>query len=41
MGALPLVTLPHPVAGRAREEVREMAARAVAPLAAALTQARA
>lgn len=39
MSELPLVTLPHPIAGRKREEVDEMSARASAHLASALTQA--
>lgn len=39
MNGLPLVTLPHPIAGRKREEVNEMSARASAHLASALTQA--
>lgn len=38
MEALPLVALPHPVAGRAREEVEAMAKAARAELAAALTR---
>ena len=38
MNELPLVALPHPIAGRKREEVDEMSARASAHLAAALTQ---
>ncbi len=39
MKELPLVALPHPIAGRKREEVDEMSVEASAYLAAALTQA--
>lgn len=38
MEALPLVALPHPVAGRASDEVEAMAKAARAELAAALTR---
>jgi predicted dienelactone hydrolase len=38
MRELPLVTLPHPIAGRKREEVDEMSERASTHLAAALTR---
>ncbi len=39
MRDLPLVTLPHPIAGRKREEVDAMSAKASPYLIPALTQA--
>lgn len=39
MSELPLVTLPHPIAGKKREEVDEMSSNASAHLASALTKA--